>query len=102
MSVHTMQSVVQPRFAVLKPRKQLSNRLDIRLNVCAYTIQLVVQPVLKPAEQPVEQPATKCKETLNRLSNRLFNLFDNRLYRVVEECATVLHTSSFHILADVW
>jgi len=43
-----------------------------------YTIQTVVKPV----EQLVEQPAASCKQTFNRLSNRLFNRFDNRLYRV--------------------
>jgi len=36
------------------------------------------QPVVKP----VEQPAASCKQTFNRLSNRLFDRFDNRLCRV--------------------
>jgi len=37
-----------------------------------------IQPVVKPAEQP----AATCKQTFNRLSNWLFNRFNNRLYRV--------------------
>ena len=41
-----------------------------------------IQPVVKPVEQPAEQPAASCKQTFNRLSEWLFNRFDNRLYRV--------------------
>ena len=44
--------------------------------------QPVVQPVVKQVEQRVEQLAASCKQTFNRLSNLLFNRFDNRLYRV--------------------
>ena len=40
------------------------------------------EPVLNPVEQLVEQPAALCKQTFNRLSNRLFNRFEKRLYRV--------------------
>jgi len=43
-----------------------------------YTIQPVVQLVVKPVWQRVEQPVVSCIQTFNRL----FNKFDNRLYRV--------------------
>jgi len=39
-----------------------------------YTIQPVVKPVL--------QPVASCMQTFHRLSNGLYNRFDNRLYRV--------------------
>jgi len=37
-----------------------------------------IHPVVKAVEQPVEQPAASSKQTFKRL----FNWFDNRLYRV--------------------
>ena len=43
-----------------------------------YTIQPVVKPVGHPVVQPDEGLYTRCI----RLSNRLFNRLDNRLYRV--------------------
>ena len=45
--------------------KRVSNRLYNRLG--------------EPVVQPVGQPAASCKQTPNVLSNRLYNLFDNRL-----------------------
>jgi len=47
-----------------------------------YTIQPVIQPVGQPAGQTVGQLVALCKQTFNRLSNRLLNLFGHRLYRV--------------------
>jgi len=43
-----------------------------------YTIQPVVKPVVIPVWQPVECLYAR----YNRLSNQLYNRFDNRLYRV--------------------
>jgi len=57
---------------------QLRNRLtdfdEIRSLNLVYTIQLVVKPVEQPVWRPVECLFTRCK--------RLFNRFDNPLYRV--------------------
>jgi len=40
-----------------------------------------IQPVVQPVKQPVGQPAASCKHPAD-CQNRLFNRFDNRLYRV--------------------
>jgi len=42
----------------------------------------VVKPVVKPVWQPVWQPVGCLFTRYSRLSNRLYNRFDNRLYRV--------------------
>ena len=41
-----------------------------------------IQPVVKPIEQPVEQPVGCLFTRCSQLFKRLFNRFDNRLYRV--------------------
>jgi len=41
-----------------------------------------IQPVVKPVGQPVGQQAVSRIQTSNLLSIRLYNRFDNRLYRV--------------------
>ena len=56
-------------------------------NVCSspvYTIQPIVKPVVKPVWQPVWQPAVSVYRVYIWLSKRLYNRFDNRLYRVNE------------------
>jgi len=58
-----------------------------------YTMQPVVQLIVKS----VEQPAASCKQTFIRLSNRLNNRFDDRLYRVNEVLAS---ESERYLLSD--
>ena len=47
-----------------------------------YTIQPVVKPVVKPVWQPGKCLYTRYNRLSNPLSSRLYNRFDNRLYRV--------------------
>jgi len=49
-------------------------------NSCSFNT--VVKPVVKPAWQPVWQPVGCLFTRYSRLWDRLYNRFDNRLYRV--------------------
>jgi len=69
MFVYTIQPAVKP---VVKPIWQTA----------VSCIHPVVKPVVKPVWQPVWQPVECLFTRYSRLSNQMYNRFDNRLYRV--------------------
>jgi len=63
----------------------LYNRFDKRVERTVCSFNTVVNPfntVVKPIWQPVWQPVGCLFTRYSRLSKRLYNRFDNRLYRV--------------------
>jgi len=97
-SVYTIQPVVKPVVKLVS--QPVEQTVAVRSTGCQPPVQPVVKPVVRPVWQPVWQPAVSCKQTSNclsnrfdkpvgclftrhsRLSNRLHNRFENRLYSV--------------------
>jgi len=73
------------RVILLKPRLHAATGCIVYANI---------QPVVKPVWQPVWQPVGCLFTRYSRLSNRLYNRSDNRLYRVngvLEACRPGAH-----------
>jgi len=112
MFVYTIQSVVQPvAKPVWQPVWQQAVSCKRGFSVTdSHAESLkprlhdnpVVKPVVKPVWQPVGQQVVSCMQTSNRLSNRLYDRFDNWLYYVKRVSDTSFSLSGIKDCSQVW